>query len=495
MKQKDIDIVLARLSQSELIVLVKKMLQREPHLESLLPLVSKQQQITIQPALYQRKVEHIFRTGVNRWGSTSSIADDLLDITDDADEFAAQQNYDAAVTIYECIVQSTFQHYEEYDDESGGLASVLDACVTAMDNWLNEVKDDTPLRERMLRLLFDIYKFDVELGGVGIAEDAPTVLLEYVTDKERPTVLGWTRDALSTKGGADYHLKWRNEHFGRLLLQLQEEKLDDETFLSISREAGLTSNVIERLLSLGHIDEAVREAEHVSGYGIAFIADLFVQHGQDTQAESLVQKQYKQSHHWNLLDWLKKHYLAHNDYVSALALTQEQFQQSPDLSVYQELRQFAQRLNRWETLRPTLLATLNESHHSNLLIQIALDEGDLDKALSLVKANQPKQTSSYGFDYRSSVSSPILLQVAKAAEKSKPREAIDIYKQHTERLIAQRTRGGYAEACTFLLKIRLLYNTQLNATEEWTSYLTTLRSKYSNLPALKDEMRKAGVLD
>lgn len=494
MKQEEIDTVLAQLDQSELIALVKKMLHRETHLESLLPLVSKQQQITIQPEMYQRKIERIFRSGGDSWGSTSSIANDLLGITDDADEFAEQQKYDAALTIYECLVQGIFEHYEEYDDESGGLASVLDAGVTAMDNWLAEVKEDTPLRERMLRLLFDISSFDVELGGVGIGEDAPTTLLEHVTDKERPTVVGWIRDALSTKAGSDYHSKWRNECFGRLLLQLQEEKLDDETFLRISREAGLTSNVIGRLLSLGRSNEAIKEAERVSNYEIIPLADLFVQHGQDTLAESLVQKQYQQSNNSLLRDWLKKRYLARNDYASTLALAQEQFQQSPNLSVYQELRQLAQHLNRWEALRLTLLTTLKQPYHTNLLIQIALDEDDLERALSLVKANQPKQTSRYSFDYSSSVSSSVILQVAKVAEKSKPHEAIDIYKQQVERLINQRSRGSYAEASSFLLKIRLLY-TLLNATGEWTSYLTALRNKYSNLPALKDEMRKASVLD
>jgi len=490
MEQEEIDTALARLSQSELIALVKKMLRREPHLESLLPLVSKQQQITIRPEMYQRKVEHIFRSGGNSWRSTSSIADDLLKVTDDADEFAAQQKYDAAVTIYECIVQGIFEHYEEFDDESGGLASVLDAGVTAMGNWLDEVKDDTPLRERMLRLLFAIYSFDVELGGVGIGEDAPTVLLEHVTDKERPTVVDWIRDALSTKGGADYHSKWRNEYFGRLLLQLQEDKLDDETFLRISREAGLTSKVIERLLSLGRSDEAVREAEHVSDHEIIPLADLFVQHGQDIRAESLVQKQYKQSNNWHLRDWLKKRYLARNDYVSTLALTQEQFQQGPSLSVYQELRQLAQHLNRWETLRPTLLATLNQSYHTNLFIQIALDEDDFDKALSLVKANrQPITGYAYGYSI-----SPVALEVAAAVEKSKPLATIDIYQHQVDWLIAQRNRGSYNSACTFLVKIRALY-IQLSATEEWTSYLTLLRDKYSNLRALRDEMRTAGVWD
>ena len=223
MEQKDIDTVLTRLNQSELIALVKKMLHHEPHLESLLPLVGKQQQITIQPGVYQRKIEHYFRSGSNRWGTTISIADDLLKITDEADEFAAQQNYDAAITIYQCIVQGIFEHYDEYDDESGGFAGVLDTCVTAMSNLLDEVKDDARLREHMLRLLFDIYSFDVELGGVGIGEDAPTSLIEHVTDKERPTVVGWIREALSPKGGTDYHSKWRNEYFGRLLLQLQAE--------------------------------------------------------------------------------------------------------------------------------------------------------------------------------------------------------------------------------------------------------------------------------
>ncbi|MEO8953673.1 MAG: SWIM zinc finger family protein [Ktedonobacteraceae bacterium] len=487
-EQEDIDTALARLSQAELIALVKKLLRSEPNLESLLPLINKQQQEqqdTITPEMYRRKVETVFRSGGNNWRAPATIAKALLEIADTADDFAEQQNYDATVTIYESIVQGVFQHYEEYDDENGELASVLDECVTAMDNWLDNVKNDALLRERMLRLFFAIYAFDIEQGGVGIGENAPDLLLGHTRGDERQTVVGWIRDALSAKKGAEYHDKWRREHFGRLLLDLQKDSLDDETFLHTSREVGLTANVIERLLTLGQINEAFREAERADDDSITHIAELFVQHGQGFMGEALVQQHYKQSHNWMLREWLKQRYLAREEYDAILALAEDSFRQSPSLAGYQEMRQLAQRLNSWETLRPTLLSSLKQPFHANLLLQIALDEGDIDKALELVKA---RQTSGYGYSAITTV-----LQVAEVAEKSKPLAAIDIYQRQVEQLIAQRNRGSYHTACTYLVKIRSLY-TQLHESETWTSYLTSLRDKYSSLRALRDEMVAAGVL-
>jgi|SRR5450755_867103 hypothetical protein len=72
------------------------------------------------------------------------------------------------------------------------------------------------------------------------------------------------------------------------------------------------------------------------------------------------------------------------------------------------------------------------------------------------------------------------------------REAIELYRQRAERLIAQRGRQNYQQACTFLAKMSALYE-QLGEHDAWTSYLTGLREQNRNLRALKEEMADAGL--
>ena len=98
---------------------------------------------------------------------------------------------------------------------------------------------------------------------------------------------------------------------------------------------------------------------------------------------------------------------------------------------------------------------------------------------------QPVGYGYYGFG-------DIALQVARAAEESRPREAIELYRQRAERLIAQRGRQNYQQACTFLAKMSVLYK-QLGEHDTWTSYLTGLREQNRNLRALKEEMADANL--
>ncbi len=72
---------------------------------------------------------------------------------------------------------------------------------------------------------------------------------------------------------------------------------------------------------------------------------------------------------------------------------------------------------------------------STLLIQIALDEGEIDKALELLGKIAKKDIYGYIYGYGYGYGN-IALEVARAAEETRPREAIVLYQQHAERLIA-----------------------------------------------------------
>ncbi len=80
--------------------------------------------------------------------------------------------------------------------------------------------------------------------------------------------------------------------------------------------------------------------------------------------------------------------------------------------------------------------------------------------------------------------------VLRTAEKSRPRAALDIYRQYAEEIIRQRSRNSYPTACKYLKRTRELYK-QLGEEREWTSYVTKLRETNRNLRALMEEMSKA----
>jgi hypothetical protein len=71
-----------------------------------------------------------------------------------------------------------------------------------------------------------------------------------------------------------------------------------------------------------------------------------------------------------------------------LAWQRRLFQQSASLASYQELRRIARQLRAWPQERDEALKTMEHKKDIGLLIEIALHEKDIARALELL----PKQT-------------------------------------------------------------------------------------------------------
>jgi len=457
-----------------------------------------QQILSVNPATYRHQVADAFRR------DTPRITQELLTVKQTADKLAQQGDVLGAATIYETLVTEIFEQshlyydesqYDDYYEEEGyypeeeGLEGLVGAGIEALGSYLADKQTDRVAREKSIAVLLAIYRRDLHADNShGFAERAAEQLVRYATPLERQTIAEWLREALADEeqeiAGSE------RQTYGKFWLDLQNETLDDEAYLRICRETGRTSDLVERLLALGRIDEAVQETQRVDDLAFLKLAGLFVQQGQDAVAERLVRARLTEKPALHLLEWLQQYYRDRGNHAAELEIAEAAFRTQPSLRRYQELRDLAKRLDRWETLRPELLAFLQQAgntRHTTLLIEIALDEGDIDRALYLLKGMAKKD--SYGYTYNDGYGyygfGDIALQVAKAAEETRPREAIELYRQRAERLIAQ-------QACTFLAKMRVLYE-KLGEEDAWTSYVTALREQNRNLRALKEELANAGL--
>jgi len=481
--------------------------------------------LSVNPTIYRRQVADAFRR------DTPRITEELLAVKQTADRLAQQGDVLGAATIYETLVTEIFEQshlyydearYDDYYEEEGyypeeeGLEGLVKECIEALGNGLADEQADRVAREKSIAVLLAIYRRDLHADDShGFAESAAEQLVRYTTPLERQTIAEWIRETLADEeqeiAGSE------RQTYGKFWLDLQNETLDDEAYLRICRETGRTADLVDRLLALGRIDEAAQETRRADDYSLLGLANLFIQHGQDAVAERLVKARIsgpirpakdaaglvlrsqpgraeEEEPDWRILEWLQKYYRDRGNHATELEMAETLFRTQPSLKRYQELRARSERLDRWEGLRRELLTFLEQARNTSLLIQIALDEGDIDQALQRLQGTAKKD--GYGYTYSDRYGyygySDVAFEVARAAEEPRPHAAIELYRQFAERLIAMRDRKRYELACTYLVKVRALYE-KLGEDEAWTSYVAALREQNRNLRALKEELANAGL--
>lgn len=490
----DIHTILERQSKAQLIVLIKQLLQKQPEVEwqITMPPLAGHKSVPIDTEEYRRQVDEAFRHAGHEWDAVYGISHDLYQITATAARFARQRDYANATAIYEVLGVRTLSHYLSYHDEDGALGRVVQDCVEGLGACLESEREDAILRERILKAIFAVYRFDVDHGGFGLTRDIPPEFLKATTPEEKYLIAQWVRTALAELREKKQESDWRLTHFGGLLLALEADVLSDEDFLRIGRETKSIQEVVTRLLELGRVDEAIQDASQANGWQLLKLADLFVQYWQDAAVEGMMYEKAQQEMYTIAAEWLKNHYLAKNKLADALEMVELIFRKRPWFAEYQKMREISKELGNWEAVRQEVHMFLETTKNISTLVEAALDEGDIERALQLLQATKPPGPGGYQWQYDYARTPEVALKAAEHTEEAYPRASIDLYQQHVERLIAGRGRSNYQVACRYLAKIRSLYE-KLDETEQWATYLAWLRKRHSRLSTLKEELAAAGL--
>src|SRR2546423_3956253 len=182
----------------ELIAIITYMLRQEPELEWLLntPLpIASSRKTSIDPKIYQQQVLAAMSAGdYQRKRKRGEVQRRLTAIKSIADEFAAQENYAAALTIYEVLVTEVIEHFNDYRDEYVAFSVILMGCIDGLDSCFAGEEDNPEMRLRVIRVLFAIYRFYTD-SWMDLDEDIPGLLVGNTTPEERQVLPGGHRDA------------------------------------------------------------------------------------------------------------------------------------------------------------------------------------------------------------------------------------------------------------------------------------------------------------
>ena len=186
----------------ELIAIIQHMLRLDPDLQWLLttPLpTALSRKSSIDPVLYRQQALAAMATEENqRKRKRGEVERKLTAIKTIADEFAAQGNYAAALTIYEVLITEVIEHFNDYRGEYVVFSVILMGCIDGLDSCFAGEEDNPEMRLRVLRALFAIYRFYAD-SGMDLDEDIPGLLLGNTTREERQVIAGWVQDALTHK--------------------------------------------------------------------------------------------------------------------------------------------------------------------------------------------------------------------------------------------------------------------------------------------------------
>ena len=208
--------------KSELIAIITHMLRQEPDLEWLVttPLPNAiSQKASIDPKIYQQQIVAAMSAGdYQRKPKRGEVQRRLTAIKAIADEFATQEQYAAALTIYEVLVNEIIAHFNDYRDEYIAFCVILTGCIDGLDSCFAGEEENPQMRLRVLRTLFAIYRFYTD-SGMDLDEDIPGLLVGNTSPEERQVIAGWVQDALKQK------VTWSNgERYEALLAALERGK-------------------------------------------------------------------------------------------------------------------------------------------------------------------------------------------------------------------------------------------------------------------------------
>ena len=472
-------------SKEDLIVLIKEMLKREPDLRRLVELpVQPDRNSPLDLAAYRRQINYALNAqgdDYDYYYAAQETAGELASLVDTADRFLEGGDWANAGALYALILAEVVPNYEELYDENGDVAVELQRCAEGLDTCFEQGSPDADTRRVWLEALVEAEMKDIEMGGIDLAYPASDVFVNRATDDEWEWIEARLKSQLSA--GSGYSSDWRREVIVGLLSQRLDVTGHSQQADDLIAEMGSPRQQAFLLIEQKRFDEAVDVARlHFNTLPglVTQFADALVAAGGGAQAEAYVSSLVTKREGRSYVDWLAKRAEETGQLTTALNWWRESLKHSPSLKTYQTIRQVAEKLQQWDTVRPELLAELERHDIWHLLVEIALEEDDVLRAVELL----PKVKGWYSRDFE--------LRVARAAEKELPRAAFEIYCRRAEALIDQRGRQNYAAAADLLLRVRDICDAQ-NDRETWANYITEVRKKYPTLRALQDELTKAGL--
>lgn len=483
--------VLMSRQKTDLVDIIEEMIIRHPELEDIVEGATadgSSNQILDLQSMRRELKQSLAVTGV--W--MDRVAENkVYELTRLGSRYARRGDCAHAIAIYCAILQECNAIDYPTDDEG--------QYVEAINNTVGHLKEAVSgfdfaqqegLRQRVLNVLVDTLIWDIEFGGIDYGYEAEDLLLEISELADICRIrehIGLIADRESVE---ERFSNWGAEAYENILMKLDKlVSIDPEETLKRLQAKELHYLHASKLLDLNRFEKAAGIiGERIKNpYELIRGLDLLLGHDQAQSAIQLAEEALGSEYDNRIIEWLIGFYQQQGDRETEFRWQLKRMQIDPQINHYTGLRAVSESLDNWRTVRSQIVAELEKKQAYQVLTLVYLHDEDWDLAwVSLDKVSEPQ------FHHPSHVIYRLDFTVAEASRQILPAPAIPIYIKYARAEIALRTRKRYADAATLLLEVRGMYR-QMNDSASWQTFIADLRQEFARLPALQDELNKAGL--
>jgi hypothetical protein len=460
-------------SRDDLLTLLDRVLQQYPDLLTSLEIAAETSAPQtagkpIDTSAYRRQIQRTLR------------GDDMRTIAKGLEPSLkmAEQLYNAGDSLnagcfYQVLLDEiTFSYDGELQsiDYDGHVACFSQDAAAGLGNCLADDEIDATTRQDWLNSLLDGVLADVNFGGMDFAYGASEAIIEWATNDEWRVLEVRIRQEIDRSTE-----RWERDQLACLIAERLQHVGKGAASDDVMLELSSPEQQIFILVKQGKYDVAIDMAKlHLQKYpGLVIqFADALVVAGEPKKALRYMMDEYNADPSYSTGGWLAKYHREQGDAKTALKYEEAGFMQRPWLENYQQIQKLAEPLGSWPRVRSRLLKQLTEKKRWDVLVEIAIDEKDADRALKLAK-NLPTYQQT-----------PLKLKIAKISES---KAAIAIYEELVHIAIERKNRSAYQEATRYLQSIQKLQKLT-KASKEWKQYIQRIRDHYPTLKALQSEL-------
>lgn len=475
----DIETALRRTPGEAQIAMLKELIRRQPEIEAVVEArlgIEPKQPLPVEPERFRKQVAALFASVDEPDGGIHRLIEGLDAIRRLGDEYRERGHLLNAVAVAEAIAREVSRRYAEFYDEESELSEIADRSVRCLGACLDAASGAD--REKILRALFDLLQFDLAAGTLDLGRTIGPLLVNRTRAEEKRLVARWITEVMERSPPSRRFYPC----LAALLIDLAGDTLAYPVLLELCQATGRTADLVMRLLRLGLLEDAARAVRSSGDDDFLALVDLLVGAGHDEVAESLVVERARATGSFDMLRWLKDFDVARGRTAAALDRARELLLARPSVERYHEVAGLGRALGQWGELRGEILDALERRNEVSALAQIYLAEGDIDRA---IKAAERVVTSVWG-------TGGVVLEVAFAAEASRPDAALDLFRRHVEHLIDEKKRASYRRAAEFLLRMRDIHEKKGDLAS-WARLVRDLRSAHQTRHALIQEMNAHGL--